>query len=215
MLTIESLRDALALLAPVCEGYERSAVPANRVARCWVEVGLLELDLDRPDDAQQAFLRISRAYPTPALAAAYIALFGRREPAEATRLLAATASAAAAPPGPAEPWWERASRAELSLALGRALYAQGRLRESRAPLATAASLFAAIVKLHPGAQRERLLGRARVQLGFVLASLHAEPAEIAAVAKPAVAWLQQVGGSPAQIAELSRYLEGGGLPETR
>jgi hypothetical protein len=92
------------------------------------------------------------------------------------------------------------------------LRAQGQIRDARVPLDTAVSLLAAIVELHPGTQRERMLGRARVQLAFVLASLHAAPAEIGAVAKPAVLWLQQVGGSAAQIAELSRYL---GTPETR
>jgi tetratricopeptide (TPR) repeat protein/predicted Ser/Thr protein kinase len=204
MTTLESLRDALGLLAPLCEAFERSVVREDRAARCWVEAGLLDLDLDRLDDARTAFLRAAGPYITPpALAAAYVAMFGRDQPEVAAAALQHELDIAS-PADPGAPWWKRASRAELSLALGRALAAQGRFGDARASLETAVSLSEAIVKLHPGTQRERVLGRARVQLARVLMVLHAAPDEFAAAAKPAVDWLRRVGGDPSQIAELSR-----------
>ena len=197
--TIEPLADALAILAPVCEAYERHALTSN-TERCWMDVGLLDLDLGRLPNARDAFGRASRTSSTPRPSAlAYVALLDA-DPASAAAHFAR--ALAELPPTESEPWWERFSRAELTLGWGLALRAGGRLREARSALETAVAELDAITRTNPSPRIERQLGRARRQLALVLSSLQAPPAEVAPVAAAAAAWLQRVGGSPAQLAEL-------------
>jgi eukaryotic-like serine/threonine-protein kinase len=197
--TIERLADALTILVPVCEGYQRHAM-AERLA-CWMEVGLLYLDLDRYQDAHDAFARASGlSTKSVSPSRVYLALASSADPGTAAAELAGKI---AEQPLPEEQWWVRYERAELRLALGRALHTQRRLREARDTLQTAVSELAEIARAHPTVRHERQLGRARIYLALVLSSLQAPPREIEPIAIAARAWLQRVEGSQAQLSKLS------------
>jgi tetratricopeptide (TPR) repeat protein/predicted Ser/Thr protein kinase len=201
--TTELLADALALLEPICSAYQRYPTLAHRAARCWVEVGLLCSDLDRPEEAKAALDRATHATPSPTLAAlGYLALIRDADPAAAAARFAG--ALVQVPPGPNESWWDRLTRAELTLGLGRALHAQGKLHEARAALETAMAELEAINRTHPAARHERQLGRARIHLMHVRSALGAPPGELAPIENAALDWLRRAGGTPAQRAELSR-----------
>jgi predicted Ser/Thr protein kinase/tetratricopeptide (TPR) repeat protein len=208
--TIEPLPDAVAFLVPLCEASQRHPPSRVRAARCWTEVSYLYLDLARDDDARAAIARAAGSSPTPDTQA-LSALVGDRDPGRAEAAftgLIARSLAQIAPgsveAGAVEEWWHQVTRAELLLGLGTAQRAQGKLREASAALDQAAALLAPVVESHPGARHERLLGRARVQLALVRASLGRPRSEIAPIAGAAVAWLRKVGGPPALVTELSR-----------
>jgi len=208
--TLERLAEVVAFLSPLCEISERYPPTRARVGRCWVEVGYLYLDLDRPIDARAAFGRALHGSVKPSRAAiAHAALFQQNDPhtaaAEFTRLI--DDSLAGLSDRSAERSWDQVSRAELLLGLGHALRAQGKLRDARATLEASRALLVSVVKAHPSARYERLLARVEIQLAQVLASLHVPKDQIQAVAVAAVTWLRKVGGNEKQIIELSRWLD--------
>jgi tetratricopeptide (TPR) repeat protein/predicted Ser/Thr protein kinase len=197
---IEDLQQAAEVLTPVCGAYERHTSLAGRTAECWTQVGLLRWDLG---DRGQAIEAIERAAHTPATAPealAYVTLL-RGDARTAARQFEAAIAAIA--PAVDDQWWDRLSRAYLTLGLGRARRALGDLHGARQALERTIAELASIVGAHPATSYERHLGRARVELAFVLAALGAGSSERAAAATPAVAWLRGVGGTSSEIEALA------------
>jgi tetratricopeptide (TPR) repeat protein/predicted Ser/Thr protein kinase len=197
--TIEDLRTAEQLLTPVCRAYELHATLVDDVAMCWTEVGLVRSDLGDRDGAIEVLERAVHAASDATDAAAYIALL-RGDLRVAARKFGD--AVAAEPPQQKEPPWKRASRAALTLGLGRARLDMGDLRGAREALERTIADLVPIVREHPGACYERRLGRAYVELAFTLASIGASSAERTPVVTAAAAWLRRVGGSPSEITRL-------------
>jgi tetratricopeptide (TPR) repeat protein len=194
--TIEDLRTAEQLLTPVCRAYELHATLVDDIVECWTEVGLMRVDLGERGGALEALeLAVHAASDAPE-AAAYIALL-RGDPRVAARQFAD--AVASKPSQPKEPSWKRASRAALTLGLGRARLDMGDLRGAREALERTIADLEPFVREHPGARYERRLGRARVELAFTLISMGVSPAERTAVARAGAAWLRRVGGPPSEI----------------
>jgi tetratricopeptide (TPR) repeat protein len=198
-MTIDNLHDAERLLVPVCGAFELHPGFAQVVAECWTEVGLLRLDTGDRSGATNAMAQAARTPATDSVAAPYLALL-RGQPRDAAQQLAAMLAAVPATRD-AMPW-VRLERGALEVALGRAYRELGDLRAARRALEAAIGDLEPAVRLHPGATWERRLGRARVELAFTLAGLGASEPERATTATAAAAWLRDVGGSPAELAEL-------------
>jgi tetratricopeptide (TPR) repeat protein len=201
-MTIDNLHDAERLLVPVCGAFELHPGFAQVVAECWTEVGLLRLDIGDRSGATIAMAQAARTPgvdPVSTVAVPYLALL-RGQPRDAAQQLAA-ALAAVPVTRDAKPW-VRLERGALGVALGRADRELGDLRAARRALEAAIGDLEPAVRLHPGAIWERRLGRARVELAFTLAGLGASEPERTAAATTAAAWLRDVGGSPAELAEL-------------
>lgn len=199
--TIENLRQAAELLIPVCHAYEVNTTFADRTARCWTEVGLVRWDLGDRDGAIEA---LERAAPAPSQApeaAPNLSLLRGDTRAAATQFAAAIA---AKPSTPNEHWWDRQSRARLTVGLGRTRRQMGDFRGACEALERAIADLDAIVRVHPSTSQERRLGRARVELALALSAI----GEDSPVTAAAIAWLRRVGGDPAELARL----EGLGIP---
>jgi len=194
--TIDNLHDAEQLLVPVCRSYALHPGFAEVIADCWTEVGLLRWDLGDRTGATEAMALAVGASPEAPLTVAYLALLRGQAQAAARRFAEAQARA------PSELPWQRLERGHLSLGLGRARREAGDLRGALAAFEAAISDLEPVVRVHPNADWERRLGRARVELAFTLADLGASEQERAAVATPAAAWLRAVGGMPSEIAQL-------------
>jgi tetratricopeptide (TPR) repeat protein/predicted Ser/Thr protein kinase len=201
--TIEDLRQAADILAPVCRAYELHVALVVRTARCWTELALVRWDLDDRDGAADAMARAVQVPDEVPEAAPYVALL-RGNARDAARQFAA--AIAAMPGKPGEPGWQTLSRAVLTLGLGRARRELGELGGAREVLERTIADVEPIVRGQPSTSYERRLGRARVELAQTLASLNAPAPERAAVAKVALAWLRQVGGPPREIASLLKDL---------
>jgi tetratricopeptide (TPR) repeat protein/predicted Ser/Thr protein kinase len=194
--TIEDLRTAEELLTPVCRAYELHVTLVDDVVECWTEVGLVRADLGQRRGAIEALELAVRAASDATEAAAYIALF-RGDPRGAVRQFAD--AVAAKPPQQKEPSWKRASRAMLTLGLGRARLDMGDLRGAREAFEWTIADLQPYIREHPGARYERRLGRARVGLAITLISMGEHSAERSAVARAGVVWLRRVGGQPSEI----------------
>ena len=112
----------------------------------------------------------------------------------------------AAAPGPDDQWWDRLSRARLSLGLGRAQRAAGQLAAARTTLETAIAALEQIIEQHPATAYERRLGRARVELAFALSAMGARLAERRAATEAALAWLERVGAPASERDQLTMAL---------
>lgn len=199
LVTVENLPQATELLTAVCHGNDLHPALVSSAIRCWSELGWLRWELDDRAGALEAMARAARSPRESPPAMPYVALLR----GDANTAAHQFAEAIAATPLASEaPWWRRVVRAELTLGLGRALRQTGDLRGARAALEDTIAELDPIVRDHPGANRERRLGRARVELAFTLASLGAGASERASVAAVAQAWLRRVGGSPAELARL-------------
>jgi len=194
--TIDNLHDAEQLLVPVCEAFALHPGFAEVIADCWAEVGLLRWDLGDRGGATDAMQRAVGASPEAPLTVAYLALL-RGQPGAAARQLAEAYARA-----PSELLWQRLVRGQLSLGLGRARRETGDLRGARAALEAAIADLEPVIRLHPSADLERRLGRARVELAFTLADMGASEQVRRPVATPAAAWLRAVGGMPGELAQL-------------
>jgi tetratricopeptide (TPR) repeat protein/predicted Ser/Thr protein kinase len=206
--TIDDLREAETVLAPLCRGYEAYASVADRTADCWTEVGLLRWDLGDTDRAIEAMDRAVRAQGDAREAAASATLL-RGDAAAAAQQF--TAGLAALPPASGSHWWTRLSRGRLSLGLARALRATGDVRAARKPLESAVTDLEAIIGDHPSSCNERRLGRAQVELALAQSSPGDRSPEHSRRVAAALAWLERVGGMPSEITRL-KALEGPGSP---
>lgn len=204
---IEDLRKAAEILTPACRAYAGHANLAGRTAECWTEVGLLRWDLGDPGQALEAIERATHAEAPAPEALAYLTLL-RGDARTAARQF--EAAVAASSPAPDDQWWDQLARAYLTLGLGRARRALGDLRGARQALEQTIAELAPIVGAHPATSYERHLGRARVELAFVLAALGAGSAECAQAAVPALAWLQGTGGTSREIEALAALVRGSG-----
>ena len=200
--TVEDLAQAADLVAPTCQLFEQHAALARRTAECWLEVGLLRWDLV---DRAPAIAAVNRAAQLQGAgeAAGYLTLL-RGDAAGAARQFAAALAAAA--PGPDDQWWDRLSRARLSLGLGRAQRAAGQLAAARTTLETAIAALEQIIEQHPATAYERRLGRARVELAFALSAMGARLAERRAATEAALAWLERVGAPASERDQLTMAL---------
>ena len=199
LVTIENLRDADALLTPVCRAYETWSLP-DLIAICWSEVGLVRLDLGERDRALEAMTATVHAKRDAAEAAAYATLLTGDARTAARQFADAVAAHG---PQPDDHWWDRLSRAQLKLGLGRARREAGDLRAAREALEPAVAELEDIVRGNPQASYERRLGRAQAELALTLASLGAPRELRSAVAQRAVAWLRRVGGTPDEISRVT------------
>jgi len=199
--TIEDLAQAEAYLTPVCRAYELHATLVDAIVRCWTEVGLLRLDLNKRDGAIEAMERAVHAQKEAPEAASYLTLLRGNAGAAARKFAEAVA---ARPPTLEDQWWDRLLRAYLTLGLGRALRETGDLRGARGALEKTIRDLEPIIRVHPAASYERRLGRARVELAFTLSAMDTSSDERAVVAEAAVAWLRRVGGTSIEITRLVR-----------
>jgi len=159
--TIEDLPQAAGLLAPVCEAYELHAALATKTVRCWTELGLVRWDLGDRAGAQEAMERAMQASSDASEATAYVTLWRGNATAAVQQF---TAAVAAVTPKPNEGWLERASRARLTLGLGRARRDMGDLGGAREAFERTIADLEPIVRDHHETNIERRLGRARVEL---------------------------------------------------
>jgi tetratricopeptide (TPR) repeat protein len=203
--TIEDLQQAVSALLPACRTYEEHAALARSIAQCWTEVGLLRWDLGDHDAAVEALERAVRARRDAPGAAAYLTLF---RGAALDSVGAFAAELAAAAPTPDDQWWDRLDRANLMLGLGRARRAAGDLGGARQALEVSIRDLEQIIRSHTVSSYERRLGRARVELAFVLSATGVPWPDRAAATMAAVDWLRRVGGSESELRPLTRSMEG-------
>jgi predicted Ser/Thr protein kinase len=202
MTAIEDLRGAVDTLLPACNGRAQYPGIAGIMDPCWTEIGLLRWDLEDRGVAVDALEQAVRAGDDGQESAGYLALF-RGNAAEAIRQF--TADIDAAPVALGAPWWKRYKQLVLRIGLGRAQRAARDLVAARRTLAAAVAELAPIVAAQPSSGRERRLGRARVELALAMIESGARSGEVAPVAEAGVAWLQRVGGSPAEIELLKAH----------
>jgi tetratricopeptide (TPR) repeat protein len=197
--TMQELRPTAELLTMVCEQLEQHPSLSASTALCWTELGFLRGELGELTAAGDAIQRAIRLDADRPELPGYGALF-RGDASGAERLF--TAALARLPEVADEPVWTRFARAKLRLGLGRARRARGDLAGAREVLDRSVGELERTVRTYPSTTLERQLGRARIELAFALAGTGARPAEVAAVAQPAAAWLQRVGGRPEELAAL-------------
>jgi tetratricopeptide (TPR) repeat protein len=186
----EDVRQADAILTPVCQGYELHPGLASSAASCWTEVGLLRWDRGERERAIEAMTRASHASADAVEPAAYLALLGR-DPRRAARQFAD--AIAALPVDGGEHNVQSLTRGTLQVGLGRARYGAGEWLDARKALDQALAALEPLARTHPTARMERLIGRARVALADTLRAMGAPPAEIAPVEASAAAWRASAG----------------------
>ncbi len=197
--TVDDLALADAVLAPVCASYELHPAIRQDAATCWIELGFVRWNLGGPELARAAMARGARLAPDVDKATAYAALLSTDARAGARQL---TTSVAALPAS--DRWWDRVTRGDLLLGLGRAQRELGELEAARLALERAVTELEAVVRAHPASGHDRRLGRARIELAFILeAQGTASPAR-GAVATAAIRWLRRAGGAPDELAHLAR-----------
>ncbi len=190
------------LLAATCE-LSRLHDAAALAAQCWSELGFIAGELH---DHARAVAAMRRAATTGAAAepwiAPYLALWQGDVPGAISQFTAALT--AYPPPRPDEPWWEQLIRAQLELGLGRARRTSGDLRGARQSLATSVASLTAIARSQPRVPIERRLARARAELAMTLAASGGDPAEVAALAGAARAWLVRASAPRDELERLER-----------
>lgn len=202
MTAMENLRGVIDTLLPACNVRTNYPGLTGIMNPCWVEIGLLRWDLDDRGAALDALEQAARVGNDGPESAGYLALF-RGDAAEAIRQFTADIDATLA--GPGAPWWRRYNQLVFRIGLGRAQRTARDLGAARRTLAAAVAELAPLVAAQPTSGHERRLGRARVELALVMIESGAGSDEIAPVAKAGVAWLQRVGGSPAEIELLKAH----------
>jgi predicted Ser/Thr protein kinase len=198
LVTTDDLGAAASLLTEVCPANELHAALVSATARCWAELGFVRAELENRAGALAAMERAARTPNEEPSAAPYATLWRGDAPGAARQFAKVLA---ALPPPSADRWWVRDMRAELAIGLGRARRQLGDLGGARDTLAGAIADLEPIVRDHPGANRERRLGRARIELASALAVL-GDAAERAAVAAAAEAWARRAGVPAAELAAL-------------
>ncbi len=202
--SVTELAQAARLVEAICEGHELHEEPDEEAADCWPELGEIRFELGDVAGARGAFERAAaRALPgwPTSPTAPYLALFRGDAAAASDRFARALAPL---PAGDDVPWWRRLQRGELRLGLGRAHRAAGDEAGARRALEASAADLAFVVAKRPVAQIERKLARARAELARAMAATGARPADVAAVAAPAAAWLGRAGGAAGELAALER-----------
>jgi hypothetical protein len=202
--TIENLRQAEQLLAPVCDAYELHVALAAQRATCWTEVGLLRMDLGDSTGAIAAMAHAMSASSDAQEAVAYHRLWTGNTPAAVQQFADAVAAAV---PKPNEYSLERVPRARLTLGLGRARREMKDLRGAREALERTIEDLEPVVHEHADTSYQRRLGRARVELAFTLSAMGVSKSERVAVTKAAAEWLRRTGGNPAELAKLEELVK--------
>ncbi|MEO7731668.1 MAG: hypothetical protein ABIY55_11890, partial [Kofleriaceae bacterium] len=198
--SIEDLGRVVEVLTPVCRAYDDHLALADRSAECWTEVGFVEEDLGHRALAVAALRRAVRTEDERSEARPYLALL-QDGPRPATAMFGAALAALPARAG--APWWERLSRAKLTLGLGRARRAGGDLRGAREAFAEAIADLEPIVTAQRSLSDDRRLGRARVELALTLATMGLDSRASRQAAAAAAGWLTRVGGARAEIDRLA------------
>jgi tetratricopeptide (TPR) repeat protein/predicted Ser/Thr protein kinase len=207
--TIEDLRRAQEVLIPTCRGYEQFATRGRNTAKCWAEAAFVAWELGDRDEAINAMSRAARADATSRETAAYLTLLRGDERAAARLFEAALADAA---PRPDELWWDVLTRAYLHLGLGRSRHAARDLAGARPALEQCIAELESILSQHPALDYQRRLGRAYIELAFVLSEIGASVAARAPITAAAIVRLRRVGGSPDELARLVATVPDSGTP---
>jgi tetratricopeptide (TPR) repeat protein len=202
-----SLARAAADLGSTCESLELQPSLSALTPRCWSELAFVRGELR---DGPRALAAIERAWrardpkadPSSGHEILPYLLFWQGSGAAAAKEFS-EALTAIGPIASQAPWWSRFERAELELGRGRALLAVGALPAAQRALQGAVDALGPIANAHPTADHERRFGRATIELAKVMAQNDGNRAELAAVAARAVNYLREVGGSDAEMAEIT------------
>jgi tetratricopeptide (TPR) repeat protein/predicted Ser/Thr protein kinase len=202
VVAIDDLAQASTVLVSVCRDSELHATLAQQTASCWSEVARLHWELGEFPAAIADMEHARLVSPSTVPEADSFLTLWRGDATTAVRQFGDLV--ARNPITSNSPTWERRAGAGLLLGLGQAQRRAGQLIAARNTLETAVAELVLGAGAHPSAYNGRRLGRARVELALVLASLGASETEVAPVAEAAARWLRDVNSPSRELESLRR-----------